>query len=342
MNLENTKKLMKKLADEKVFDSYAVTVCKDGEKQFFSSENVNCDTYFDIASMGKVLITSPLILKAIGEKKLSLGDTLGRFFSDVPDDRKNITVKQLLTHTSGIVRCFIPRETADAGREALAAHIIGNPLAYKPGEGCIYSCNGMILLGFIAEKIYGMRLDEAYEAVIKPALGLTRSKFNIAPDEENAAVCYTRKEAGEYRSDDENVYNMRGIAGSGAQFFTPSDIERFLDAVIAKSEALYPKEMYTLAEQCYTGGAGEQDFGLGWFFTDERYSQTGKLFPAGSIGHTGWTGTSFFFDRRQNLYTIILTNVARCSFLKNGAADCNSVHTMRRTVHDSIYEDLNR
>lgn len=120
------------------------------------SDNVNEDTYFDIASMGKILVTSTLVLKAIDKGKLSFEDTIDKFFENVPSDRKNITVKQLLTHTSGIVRCPILPENVAEGREAVSKQIINTPLAFAPGSCRTYSCNGMILLGYIIKKIYDM------------------------------------------------------------------------------------------------------------------------------------------------------------------------------------------
>ena len=187
---------MEKLKEEGTFDSYALLFRRGKEKEFLFSENVNCDTYFDIASMGKILITATLILKAIGEKKLSLDDTLDMFFENIAEDRKSITIKQLLTHTSGVVRCFLPKEIAEKGNDALAKYILDNPLAYKPGEGKIYSCNAYILLGFIVEKIYKMPLDKAFYSYTKKELGLTRSRFNIDIHEANATVSYRRLEVG--------------------------------------------------------------------------------------------------------------------------------------------------
>lgn len=342
MKLVETEKLMNELKSEKTLDTYAVAVCRKGEKAYLFSDDADKDTYFDIASMGKVLITSTLILKAVGEHKLSLDDTLDKFFDKVPADKRNITVEQLLTHTSGIVRCFIPRDVADKGRSALAEHIINNPLAYKPGEGKIYSCNAFILLGFILEKIYGTPLDELFYANTHKTLGLTRSKFNIATDEKNAAVSYHRRDVSEYRVDDDNVYNMRGIAGSGAQFWTLDDMVRFCDAIMAKDERLYPKEIYDLAEKSHTAELGEDANGLGWLVVDERYKQTGKLFPSGSFGHCGHTGTSFFFDRKQDMYVVILTNATRCSWVNHNfeTEDYSVICKMREQIHNKIREDL--
>lgn len=341
MNLNNTKKYMEQLKENSTLDSYAVLLKRKGEKSAVYSENVDGDTYFDIASMGKILITATLILKAIGENKLSLGDTLDLFFKDVPNDRKKITIKQMLTHTSGIVRCAIPKEIAEKGNDAIAHHIINNPLAYMPGSNRIYSCNAYILLGFIVEKIYKVPLDEAFYEYTKKALNLSRSCFNVGVDEPNAAVSYRRVNAGEYRCDDDNVYNMKGVAGSGAQFWTMADMEKYCDAVMEKNPELYSVKMYDLAEQSYTGTLGEEANGLGWLIVDERYRQTGNLFPCGSFGHCGHTGTSFFFNREEDMYVIILTNATRCLWVKNDfVEDYDMVCEMRKNIHNKILEDI--
>ena len=78
---------MEELKKDGTFDSYAVLFKKGDGKCFISSDNVNGDTYFDIASMGKILITATLLLKAVGENKLSVDDTLDMYFDDVPKDK---------------------------------------------------------------------------------------------------------------------------------------------------------------------------------------------------------------------------------------------------------------
>ena len=141
----------------------------------FFSENVNEQTYFYIASCGKILVTTPLILQAIDEEKISLDTTLNQLFDEVPADKKNITIKHLLTHTSGIVR----HSYIHSGREYLIKEILSRPLKYEIGTDCVYSCSGMVLLGFILEKIYGESLENLFEKRIKQPLGYERSKFNI-------------------------------------------------------------------------------------------------------------------------------------------------------------------
>lgn len=84
---------MENLRENNALDSYAVMVYKNGEKQLVVSENVNEETYFDVASLTKVLVTSTLILKAMDQGLLSLEDRLSDFFDNVPPDKQNITIR---------------------------------------------------------------------------------------------------------------------------------------------------------------------------------------------------------------------------------------------------------
>lgn len=341
MELKYTEQLMADELAKGTFGDYALLVYKGGDEAFISSANVDEDTYFDIASMGKVLITSALILRGAGEGRFSLDDTLDKFFADVPDDRNKITVRQLLTHTSGIVRFELPDEAAGYSREQQAKLIIANPLKYAPGSDYTYSCNGYILLGFIAEIVYGEMLDKLYFRYIKPSLGLTRSTFNIAGDEPNAVVSYSRREMGEYRADDRNVRILRGIAGNGASFWTAADIRRYIDSVFAKDGKLYAPELHAESELNYTPNFSEGR-GLGYLYVTETYKQTGRLFPVGSFGHCGHTGTSFFMNRELDMFVILLTNTTRYSNIRSGfkGYDYGDTIRMRERVHNAIADDL--
>ena len=345
MILKNTDRLLKAKSENNDFDSYGVLVDVNGDECFLHSENVNTDTYFDIASMGKVLVTSTLILKAVDEKKLSLDDTLQKFFDNLPYEKRNITLKQLLTHSSGIIRYEIPKDAADRGSNAVAEFILGCPLAYKPGTRYTYSCNGMIILGYILEKIYNSELEDIFNKKIKNPLGYTRSKFNIAIDEPNSAVCYRTKnlDGFEHPWDDENVRILKTSAGSGGQFFTVADLKKFANAVMDKSKALYSKNIFSEAEKNQLKNIDEA-WGLGWLYVDEKYHQTGKLFPVGSFGHCGHTGTSMFFNREKKMYVIILTNATRFLNMKNSfnGYDYGIIEKMREDIHNAIFEDIKR
>ena len=180
--------------------------------------------------------------------------------------------------------------------------------------------------------------------MIKTPLEYTRSKFNIEFDEPNSVICYRSKNLDglAHPWDDENIRILGTSAGSGGQFFTIGDINKFAKAVMNKSPILYSNDMFEASEKNYVGSLGE-GWGLGWLFVDENYNQAGKLFPVGSFGHCGHTGTSIFFNRNRNIYVIILTNATRCLNKKNNfkGYDYNLIENMRHDIHNTIYDDLN-
>lgn len=247
----------------------------------------------------------------------------------------------MLTHTSGIIKVLIPDSIADSGREAVVWHILKPDLAFEPGTAYRYSCSAYILLGFILEKILDAPLDKLYEKYITKPLMLKRSRFNIRGDEPNAAICYRRKYMGKYRADDENAYTLRGVAGNGAFQSSVEDISKFLDAVLKKDSHLYSKEWFELAERNWTPELSEGR-GLGYLIVNENYHQTGKLFSPGSFGHCGHSGQSFFVNREEDLYVIILTNATRFLNIKSGfrGYDYNIICKMREDIHNAIYDDL--
>ena len=351
MELTNTKLEIQKKLDSLDFGSYILLVGYGDQEWQFNSPDVDTDSYFDGASLGKVFPTTALALRAIGEGRLSLDDTLEKFFPNVPDDKKNITVKSLMTHTSGLLRRRYPDKIGLRGREAVAEFIFSNPLAYETGTHFAYCCDGIMLLGLIIEKVFGMTLEEALETYVKKPLGMKRSKYHIAMDEENAVLCNHRADLGGLIYDDNNVRELCGIpAGNGGIFVTAGDLQKFVKAILAKDERLYPKEMYDLAEQNYTGGLmvldekrSRDNHGLGFVYVNENCEQARDLFPKGSIGHCGWSGQSFWLCRELGLYVILLTNSMRYQNLykklKSTERD-NAVHQMRIDIHRAIKKDL--
>ncbi len=341
LSLPITARLLREKQDTGNIESYVLVVRKGTARAVLTSADANEDTYFDAASMGKVFVTTPLILKAITTGDLSLSDTLPRFFPDTPPDKAECTIQQLLTHTSGILRVNFPLEYAARTHDEVASFILSTPLGYAPGTNYRYSCNGFILLGFILEKLWGMPLDKTFEHETKQTLGLTRARFNISPDEENAAICWRWAETVDRVLDDENNNVLHGIGGNGGSFWSAADIERFICAVLHRDERLYSRELFDLAETNLTPHFTEGR-GLGYLIVDAAYPQTGRLFPVGSFGHTEHTGTSFFVSREKDLYVILLTNATRCANKKNNYRGYNygDVQSLRTVIHNAVADDL--
>ncbi len=344
LKLPYTEKLLKEKIENKEFDSYAIYVKKGNSITILTSENINEDTYFDIASCGKTLVTTPLLLQAIHKGLLTLENTLNDFFVNVPVDKKGITIKQLLTHTSGMSTYYLSDEAVKGGREAIAQEILSHPLVFESGSDYIYSDFGMILLGFILEKVYKDCLENVFEKYLKKPMGYTRSKFNIAVNEQNSAICYRSQNIEGFSSpwDDEKIRAMGTSAGNGGQFFSLADIKRFANAVLNKDERLYPKKLFELAERVHTPDHTSEARGLGWLIVNEKYHQTGNLFPNGSFGHCGHTGQSIFFNREMDMCVAILTNATRFLNMRSGFKGYNyaEIMKMREHIHNEIYLDL--
>ena len=232
--LSRTKETLARFMREGAVESYAVMVGYEGKEWTLLSKNVNEDTFFDMASVGKVFPTSTLILQAVGKGLLSPEDTLKKFFPEVPEDKKNITVKQLLTHSSGLIRSRFPKDAGKEGRKSVLRHILSQPLQYESGTKYAYSCDGFILLGFILERVYGKGLDEIFrEQIVKP-LGMTRSRYNISINEENTATCYHYPVLTDTPIYDDNLRTCPDIpAGTGEDFCTPHDTRPALKITFA-------------------------------------------------------------------------------------------------------------
>lgn len=136
LKLPKTRQLFQQKAEHGEFDSYALYVKAGAQECTFFSDNVDQDTYFDIASCGKILVTTPLILKAIAGGKLWLGSTMDEFFEDVANDKKSITIQQLLTHTS----IYMFRSRIGGKRDFISA------LKIQAGNGL---CLFMLRHGFV-------------------------------------------------------------------------------------------------------------------------------------------------------------------------------------------------
>ena len=146
-------------------------------------------TLFDMASVSKILGPTMIAFRFLEEGKLRLYDSVGDFFPDAPEDKKDITILQLMTHTSGIAAHFYLSECASDPADAARA-ILEHPLAQDPGSEPVYSCMGYILLGRILEQIGGMSLDLLAQQVVFEPLSMKHTSYHpagdIAPTERDA------------------------------------------------------------------------------------------------------------------------------------------------------------
>lgn len=339
MELHKTQAVLEKLRAQNRFGSYALLVRYGDEKRILISPDGNADTCFEVASLTKVTVTAPLALMAVREGKLGLEERLGDIFPGLTD-LADATVFQLMTHSSGIGGVPFSFALTDRGSFHVATKICQAQPNDRPGTAVEYSCMGFITLGGILEQRYGKKLDELFEEKIVKPLGLTRSRFCMPLGEENTVVSYRREFDRAYGVDDENAYFMRGVSGNAGAFWSIADLEKLADAIWDRT--LYGEELAELAERGYTKGMA-QNRGLGYLMIDENEPLSGGLFSEGSFGHCGYIGTSMFFDRKRQVYAVLLTNTARYAYREDPSHEHvrGSSLAVRNAVHQAIKNDLN-
>ncbi len=292
-------------------------------------------TLFDMASVTKIVATTSLCLLAMEQGLLTAGDPLSSFFT-CPADKKNITLQQLLTHTSGIgghKALNLPGNTY----ENIADYILNLPLDYPTGTEVDYSCPGFILLGKILEQCYGQRLDHLFKELIATPLGMEYSGF--LPDRNASIVNSNPQEEKRGIVNDYNCQYLGGVAGNAGLFSNIRDMTRYVAFLRRQGAPLISKETFLPYLKNYTPTLS-QDRGLGFLYVTPRYEQAGGLFPAGSYGHCGHTGQSVFLDPEHEFYVILLTDATNTVSQKYGKSNYEEVKQMRAAIHTAIGEDL--
>lgn len=298
-----------------------------------SSEPTNEQTRYDLASLTKPLVVGMLTLRAMESGKLCLWDRLGTFI-DAPRDKQDITIRQILTHTAGFPTGLHLWRMAESPAQSTEL-LLRAPLIAPPGTSVQYCCTGYILLGQLLECLYNRKLPElAQQEVFWP---LAMHKTGYLPTGGNIAAT-ERQPDGACLSGvvhDENARFLDGAAGNAGIFSTMDDLALFLQ-MLANEGMLPDGTRYLspatvrLAMQNHTPGMA-QARGLGFYLPRYDDGYTGDLFPPDTIGHTGFTGTSFALEPASGLYVVLLTNRI-CP-----TRDDLSIYRVRRLLHNAIY-----
>lgn len=291
-------------------------------------------TLFDMASVTKIVATTSLALIAMDRGMLAPDDSVGRFLP-VPEDKRGMTVRHLMTHTMGIGHKNL---TGCAGGYAdIADYILGIPSDIPIGTEVRYSCPGFILLGKIVEKLFDCRLNEAFDRHVAHPLGLASTAF--LPDRGLDIVNSNRDESMAGLVNDYNCRYLGGVCGNAGLFSNLEDMTVYVKMLLAHGAPLLSRETFERAAYNYTAQMSESR-GLGFLYVDERYAQAGGLFRTGSIGHCGHTGQSVFVDTESGLYVIILSDATVSTVRKYGKEKYSEVTQMRRDIHATIGADL--
>jgi len=293
-----------------------------------AKEPMTIDTIFDAASLTKVVATTSAIMKLFEQGRVRLNDPVTEYLPEFQGGKSGITVRHLLTHFSGL-RPDVDLEPPWSGHElGIGKALIDKPVA-GPGERFIYSDINFILLGAIVEKLTGRSLPDYVREQIFAPLGMTDTGFRpaaalrprIAPTERLPGP------AGLLRGivHDPTTRYMEGVAGHAGLFTTAADLARFAEMLLGRGARNGVRVFQSVTVEKFTTPQSPANQpiqrGLGWDIDSTYSGNRGELFPLGSFGHTGFTGTSLWISPPTDSYVILLTN---------------SVHPRRRPTITSL------
>jgi CubicO group peptidase (beta-lactamase class C family) len=287
------------------------------------------DTIYDLASLTKPLITTLLCARRIELGELTLDSSVSHYLPEFDrTDKQMITVRELLTHTSGLP-AWRPLYILTEDEPERAAGAIANlDLEYKPGTRVVYSDLGFIALGILLERMTGHQLAELAKKEIFEPLNLRQTFFN--PEialQTGIAACETgnayeagmsqQMNAGVYANarqrliwgevHDGNAYFLGGAAGHAGLFSTASETFLLAQQFLSESTKLLKPETCKMFRENMTLDL-EEARSIGWQLAATKDSTGGVDLPPDSFGHNGFTGTCVWIDPNQRRIFILLTN----------------------------------
>jgi uncharacterized protein YbbC (DUF1343 family)/CubicO group peptidase (beta-lactamase class C family) len=294
-------------------------------------EAMTVDTIFDLASLTKIVATTTSIMILIEQGKVRLSDPVVTFIPEMKGGgRDAITIEQLLTHTAGFAPDFDLRERWTGYDEAIK-RLYREPLRNQPGARFVYSDINYIALGEVVHRVSGQTLDQFARENIFVPLGMHDTGFNpdarlrsrIAPTEKRRGQMNYLGDSGESAGaqgeqwlrgqvHDPTSFRMNGVAGHAGLFSTANDLAIFCQMILNGgtyngTRILSPMGVATMTRPRALAENGSAR-GLGWDIATSFSTNKGDLFPLGSFGHTGFTGTSMWIDPASDSFVIFLSN----------------------------------
>jgi len=287
-------------------------------------ETMTVDTIFDAASLTKVVATTPCIMKLFEQGKLRLDDPVTKYLPEFQGGKSDITVRLLMTHFSGMPPDLelVPRWSGyDTG---IQRALVTKPIS-PPGAKFTYSDINFILLGEIVRRLSGETLPAfAHEQIYAP-LGMNDTRFQPGPElRPRIAPTEIDKDTGaplRGTVHDPTSRYMGGVAGHAGLFTTADDLSRYASMLLNLGEYNGTRIFQPMTVQKFIEPASPADQpilrALGWDMDSPFSSNRGELYPIGSFGHTGYTGTSLWMDPTTHSYVILLTNVVHPNGVKS-------------------------
>lgn len=264
-------------------------------------------TLYDLASITKVAATATAAMLLVDRGQLDLDAPVRRYLPGFRGGgRSRVTVRQLLTHRSGLPAGRDLRQAPSIA--AARALVLRTPLARAPGTRGVYSDLGPDVLGMVIERITGEPLDAFLRHAVWRPLGLANTMFR-PPARIRARVAPTRGAAGRGLVHDGNAAALGGVAGHAGLFATASDLATLAQFMLDRGRLGGVRLVAdgTVAEFTRRQAGWEA---LGWE-TCAGGGSCGHYMDSTAFGHTGFTGTSLWIDPHEELFVVVLTNWVR-------------------------------
>ena len=279
-----------------------------------TEETMTRDTIFDVASLTKVLATTPAVMLLIERGQIKLDEPVHSYIPEFTGIAKEaITIRQLLTHTSGLpedVSTWPPWHGNDTAIEMACALTLRAP----PGTEFRYSDVNFFLLGEIVRRVSGMPLNEFCAKEIYTPLQMTNTGF-LPPKSEISRIAPTEMVDGVMLRGtvhDPTSRFMGGVAGHAGIFTTAPDMARYARMMLNLGELdgvrIFKPETVRMMTSVQTPPGMKDRRGFGWDIDSGFSSPRGAHFPIGSYGHTGFTGNAFWIDPFSKTFFIFLSN----------------------------------
>jgi CubicO group peptidase (beta-lactamase class C family) len=281
-----------------------------------ASAAVNVDsTFWDLASLTKVVATTPALMLLVQRGRVDLDAPVVRYVPEFNSPGTGtITIRHLLTHTSGL-RGTLPLKDAPDSATAMTMVLTTVPVA-PPGSRMVYSDLNAILLGEIVRRVSGLPLDAFVARELYAPLGLQQQMLFRPPKRLEKRTAPTGLWHGHAIAgvvNDPNAARLGGVAGHAGLFSTATALARFAQFMLREgTPVLKPETVRQFTKVAVPARPHSSARTLGWeaLPTGEDVSSAGTLMGPRSYGHTGWTGTSLWIDPDRNLFVLLLTNRA--------------------------------
>ena len=286
------------------------------------------DTVFDLASLTKVLATAPAVMRLYEQGRFRLNDPVAEYLpAFAANGKQDITIRQLLTHYSGLPPDVSLEDPWEGKEEGLRRAFASTPVT-APGAQFRYSDINFIVLGALVEKLSGLTLDQYQQQYLAQPLGVEHMRF-LPPESWRSHIAPTQYDHGVMLRGvvhDPTSRRMGGVAGHAGLFSTAGDVaiyaQNLLDR-LAGRPSHFPLQQLTLEKMTTPAqpATGTALRGLGWDIESPFSSNRGELFPVGSFGHTGFTGTSIWMDQTSDTYVVFMSNAV----YPNGPTGINAI-----------------